>query len=61
MIIDKNHELISVIYRSIDSKNISAEDLLTHLKKRKELQNIEDKKIKESIEMIKLLKKPNSL
>lgn len=56
MIIDKNHELISVIYRSIDSKNISAEDLLTHLKKRKELQNIEDKKIKESIEMIKALK-----
>ena len=56
MIIDKNHELISVIYRSIDSKNISAEDLLTHLKKRKELQNIEDKKIKESIEMIRALK-----
>ena len=56
MIIDKNHELISEIYRSIDSKNILAEDLLTHLKKRKELQNIEDKKIKESIEMIKALK-----
>ena len=57
MIIDKNHELISEIYKSIDSKNISAEELLAHLKKRKELQNIEDKKIKESIEMIKALKK----
>jgi hypothetical protein len=56
MIIDKNHELISEIYKSIDSKNISAEELLAHLKKRKELQNIEDKKIKESIEMIKALK-----
>ena len=56
MIIDKNHELISEIFKSIDSKNISAEELLDHLKKRKELQNIEDKKIKESIEMIKALK-----
>ena len=56
MIIDKNHELISEIYKSIDSKNISAEELLAHLKKRKELQNIEDKKIKESIKMIKALK-----
>jgi len=56
MIIDKNHELISEIFKSIDSKNISAEELLAHLKKRKELQNIEDKKIKESIEMIKALK-----
>tara|TARA_B100000035_G_scaffold299041_1_gene293375 strand:- start:146 stop:322 length:177 start_codon:yes stop_codon:yes gene_type:complete len=56
MIIDKNHELISEIFKSIDSKNISAEQLLAHLKKRKELQNIEDKKIKESIEMIKALK-----
>lgn len=56
MIIDKNHELISEIYKSIDSKTISAEELLAHLKKRKELQNIEDKKIKESIEMIKALK-----
>ena len=56
MIIDKNHELISEIFKSIDSKNISAEHLLAHLKKRKELQNIEDKKIKESIEMIKALK-----
>jgi hypothetical protein len=56
VIIDKNHELISEIYKSIDSKNISAEELLAHLKKRKELQNIEDKKIKESIEMIKALK-----
>jgi hypothetical protein len=56
MIIDKNHELISEIYKSIDSKNISAEKLLAHLEKRKELQNIEDKKIKESIEMIKALK-----
>ena len=56
MIIDKNDELISEIYKSIDSKNISAEELLAHLKKRKELQNIEDKKIKESIEMIKALK-----
>ena len=56
MIIDKNHELISEIYKSIDSKKISAEELLAHLKKRKELQNIEDKKIKESIEMIKALK-----
>ena len=57
MIIDKNHELISEIFKSIDSKNISADELLAHLKKRKELQNIEDKKIKESIEMIKALKK----
>lgn len=56
MIIDKNHELISEIFKSIDSKNISAEELLAHLKKRKKLQNIEDKKIKESIEMIKALK-----
>ena len=56
MIIDKNHELISEIFKSIDSKNISAEDLLDHLNKRKELKNIEDKKIKESIEMIKALK-----
>lgn len=56
MIIEKNHELISEIYKSIDSKNISAQELLAHLKKRKELQNIEDKKIKESIEMIKALK-----
>jgi len=56
MIIDKNHELISEIFKSINSKNISAEQLLAHLKKRKELQNIEDKKIKESIEMIKALK-----
>ena len=56
MIIDKNHELISEIFKSIDSKNISADELLAHLKKRKELQNIEDKKIKESIEMIKALK-----
>ena len=56
MIIDKNHELISEIYKSIDSKNISAEELLADLQKRKELQNIEDKKIKESIEMIKALK-----
>ena len=56
MIIDKNHELISEIFKSIDSKNISAEELLARLKKRKELQNIEDKKIKESIEMIKALK-----
>jgi hypothetical protein len=56
VIIDKNHELISEIYKSIDSKTISAEELLAHLKKRKELQNIEDKKIKESIEMIKALK-----
>ena len=56
MIIDKNHELILEIFKSIDSKNISAEELLAHLKKRKELQNIEDKKIKESIEMIKALK-----
>jgi hypothetical protein len=56
VIIDKNHELISEIYKSIDSKNISAQELLAHLKKRKELQNIEDKKIKESIEMIKALK-----
>ena len=39
MIIDKNHELISEIYKSIDSKNISAEELLAHLEKRKELQN----------------------
>ena len=45
MIIDKNHELILEIYKSFDSKNISAEELLAHLKKRKELQNIEDKKI----------------
>jgi hypothetical protein len=56
MIIDKNDELISEIYKSIDSNNISVEELLAHLKKRKELQNIEDKKIKESIEMIKALK-----
>ena len=56
MIIDKNHELISEIFKSIDSKNITAKELLAHLKKRKELQNIEDKKIKESIEMIKALK-----
>ena len=56
MIIDKNHELILEIFKSIDSKNISADELLAHLKKRKELQNIEDKKIKESIEMIKALK-----
>ena len=56
MIIDKNHELILEIYKSFDSKNISAEELLTHLKKRKELKNIEEKKIKESIEMIKALK-----
>jgi hypothetical protein len=56
VIIEKNHELISEIYKSIDSKNISAQELLAHLKKRKELQNIEDKKIKESIEMIKALK-----
>ena len=56
MIIDKNDELISEIYKSIDSKNISAEELLAHLKKRKELKNIEDKKTKESIEMIKALK-----
>ena len=56
MIIDKNHELISEIYKTFDSKNISAEELLAHLIKRKELQNIEDKKIKESIEMIKALK-----
>ena len=56
MIIDKNDELISEIYKSIDSKNISAEELLAHLKKRKELKNIEDKKIKESIEMIEALK-----
>ena len=55
MIIDKNDELISEIYKSIDSRNISSEELLAHLKKRKELQNIEDKKIKESIEMIKAL------
>jgi len=55
MIIDKNDELISEIYKSIDSKNISAEELLAHLKKRKELKYIEDKKIKESIEMIKAL------
>ena len=45
MIIDKNHELISEIFKSIDSKNISAEELLAHLKKRKELKDIEDKKI----------------
>ena len=56
MIIDKNHELISEIFKSIDSKNINAEELLAHLKKRKELKDIEDKKIKESIEMIKALK-----
>ena len=56
MIIDKNDELISEIYKSIDSKNISTEGLLAHLKKRKELKNIKDKKIKESIEMIKALK-----
>ena len=56
MIIDKNDELISEIFKSIDSKNISAEELLAHLKKRKELKTIEDKKIKESIEMIKALK-----
>ena len=56
MIIDKNDELISEIYKSIDSRNISSEELLAHLKKRKELQNIEDKKIKESIEMLKALK-----
>ena len=56
MIIDKNHELISEIFKSIDSKNITAVELLAHLKKRKELIDIEDKKIKESIEMIKALK-----
>ena len=56
MIIDKNHELILEIYESFDSKNISAEELLAHLKKRKELKNIEDRKIRESIEMIKALK-----
>ena len=55
MIIDKNDELISEIFKSINSKNISTEELLAHLKKRKELKNIEDKKIKESIEMIKAL------
>ena len=56
MIIDKNDELISEIFKSINSKNISAEVLLAHLKKRKELKNIEDKKIKESIKIIKALK-----
>jgi uncharacterized protein YwgA len=56
MIIDKNHELISEIFKSIDSKNITAEELLAHLKKIKELKDIEDKKINESIEMIKALK-----
>ena len=56
MIIDKNDELISEIFKSINSKNISAEELSAHLKKRKELKNIEDKKIKESIKIIKALK-----
>ena len=56
MIIDKNNELISEIFKSIDSKNITAEELLAHLKKRKELKDIEDKKIEESIEIIKALK-----
>ena len=37
MIIDKNHELISEIYKSIDSKNISAEELLAHLQKKKRI------------------------
>ncbi len=56
MIIDKNDELISEIFKSINSKNISTEELLAHLMKRKELKNIEDKKIKESIKIIKALK-----
>lgn len=55
MIIDKNYKLITEIYKSIDSKKITDNELLAHLKKRKELKKIEDKKLKESVKMIKAL------
>ena len=44
MIIDKNDELISEIFKSINSKNISTEELLAHLKKRKELKTMQRKR-----------------
>ena len=37
MIIDKNHTLIAEIYKTIDSKKITDNELLAHLRKRKEL------------------------
>jgi len=56
MIIDKNDELISKIYKTVDSNNISDRDLLDHLKKRTELKDIEENKIKESLRLIRALK-----
>ena len=56
MIIDKNDELISKIYKTVDSNNILDRDLLDHLKKRTQLKDIEENKIKESLRLIRALK-----